>query len=145
MDPNLIDLLARSPGVAFFAADIAIKATLVLAAAGAVAMALRRSSAAARHLAWCLGLGAALALPALSLILPGWSWRVLPADAEPGRPNRSTAAESAAPHAARSGTAPQSLDEIAFQAEEEALRNDGPAGRLPARPTTPPTTTTTTG
>ena len=95
MDPNLVDLLARSPRVAF-ASDLAAKATLILAAAGAAAMALRRSSAASRHLAWCLGLGAALALPALSLALPGWSWRVLPAAAETVH-RRSSAADSPAP------------------------------------------------
>jgi hypothetical protein len=55
------------------AVDIVIKATLVLAAAGAVAFAPRRSSAAARHLTWCLGLGAALALPVLAISLPAWS------------------------------------------------------------------------
>ena len=102
MNPNLNDLLARSPGVAV-AADVAIKATLILAAAGAVAIALRRSSAASRHMAWCLGLGAALALPILTLALPGWSWRVLPAAAETVRPSRPTAADSPALRLAGSG------------------------------------------
>ena len=63
MNAMFLDLLARSPR-ASSRLDVAIKATLVLAAAGVAALALRRSSAAARHLAWCLGLGAALALPA---------------------------------------------------------------------------------
>ena len=48
MDPIFVELLARSPR-AVLAMDIAVKATLVLAAAGVVALALRR----------CLGRGAA--------------------------------------------------------------------------------------
>ncbi len=59
MGPYLVELLAQSPRE-LLAVDIVAKATLVLAAAGAAALALRRSSAASRHLAWCLGLGAAL-------------------------------------------------------------------------------------
>src|SRR5262249_27997186 len=62
MNALLLNLLARSPRDVP-ALDVAIKATLILAAAGVAALALRRSSAAARHLAWHLGLGAALALP----------------------------------------------------------------------------------
>ena len=68
----ILDLLSRSPAAAI-AVDVAIKATLVLAAAGVASLALRRSSAAARHLAWCLGLAGALAMPVMTLALPGWS------------------------------------------------------------------------
>ncbi len=131
MDPYFVDLLTRSPRE-ILAVDIVAKATLVLAAAGAGALALRRSSAASRHLAWCLGLGAALALPVLSLALPGWSWRVLPAATETVRPIQSSS-DSPAPDPAQPGTAPQSLVGIAL--EEEAILNAGPAGRLPSRPT----------
>jgi beta-lactamase regulating signal transducer with metallopeptidase domain len=133
MDPNFNDLLARSSSVAF-AADLAVKATLILAAAGAAAMALRRSSAAARHLAWCLGLGAALAMPTLCLALPGWSWRVLPADARTASPTGPTSADSPAAHPGPSGTASPSLDEIAFE-QDESLPVAGPSGRLPSPPT----------
>jgi beta-lactamase regulating signal transducer with metallopeptidase domain len=138
MDPYFVELLARSPRE-ILAVDIVAKATLVLAAAGAVALALRRSSAASRHLSWSLGLGAALALPVLSLALPWWSWRVLPAAMETVPPIPSSS-DSPAPHSGQPGTAPQSLVGIAL--EEEALLNAGPAGRLPSRPTaaspTPP-------
>ena len=72
------ELLAGST-LKILALDVTAKATLVIACAAAVAMALRSASAACRHLCWCLGLSAALVLPALSLALPRWSWRVLPA------------------------------------------------------------------
>src|SRR5215207_7779821 len=54
------------------AALIVAKSTLLLCAAAVAARALRRGSAAARHLVWCLALGAAMALPALALVVPGW-------------------------------------------------------------------------
>ncbi len=55
-----------------FLAQLALKATLVLLVAGAAAALLRRSSAAVRHMVWCLGIAGVLALPVLSLALPAW-------------------------------------------------------------------------
>ncbi len=49
---------------------IAIQATLVLLAAFAMSILLRRSSASARHLLWTLALAAVMALPLLSLVAP---------------------------------------------------------------------------
>ena len=59
---------------AAFAVEMTAKATLVLLAAAAAAgvVALRGGSAAARHLAWTLGVCGVLALPLLSATLPGW-------------------------------------------------------------------------
>lgn len=54
------------------AALVVAKSTLLLCTAALAARALRRGSAAARHLVWCLALGGAMALPALALIVPGW-------------------------------------------------------------------------
>jgi len=54
------------------AALIVAKSTLLLSTAALAARALRRGSAAARHLVWCLALGGAMALPALALVVPGW-------------------------------------------------------------------------
>lgn len=51
------------------------KATLVLAAAGALDGALRRSSAAARHAIWAMAFLAMLLLPALSAAVPRWTAR----------------------------------------------------------------------
>ena len=53
--------------------DAAVKSTLVLAAAGSAAWLLRHRSAAARHGVWALALAGLVALPILSLTLPGWS------------------------------------------------------------------------
>ncbi|HEX8209894.1 MAG TPA: M56 family metallopeptidase [Longimicrobium sp.] len=49
-----------------------VKSTLVLCAAALAARALRHGSAARRHLAWTLALGALLVLPLLALALPAW-------------------------------------------------------------------------
>lgn len=46
------------------------KVTLVLSAAAAIAFALRRSSASARHLVWMLGLALSLAIPVAAWLMP---------------------------------------------------------------------------
>jgi beta-lactamase regulating signal transducer with metallopeptidase domain len=63
---------------AFLAAlfDVAIKASVVLAAAWITNWIMRRSSAAARHMVWTLAITSLLLIPALSAVLP--AWRVLP-------------------------------------------------------------------
>jgi beta-lactamase regulating signal transducer with metallopeptidase domain len=48
------------------------RGTLLLLVAALLAVALRRGSPAARHLVWALALGAMLALPAASLLIPEW-------------------------------------------------------------------------
>ncbi len=53
---TIFDGMSRFP--AALALDVAAKSTLILAASGAAALALRPASAATRHLAWCLGLWA---------------------------------------------------------------------------------------
>lgn len=55
-----------------FVAASAVKATVVLAVACILAFALRRCSAATRHLVWAMALAWVLAVPLLSLILPRW-------------------------------------------------------------------------
>jgi beta-lactamase regulating signal transducer with metallopeptidase domain len=62
--------------------DLTIKGTLVLLATGAAVAALRGASAATRHAVWTMGMASALALPALSRILPGWNVALIPAEAE---------------------------------------------------------------
>lgn len=56
--------------------DSAVKGTALLALAAALAIILRRDSAATRHLVWLLAIVALLAVPLLSAMLP--QWRVLP-------------------------------------------------------------------
>ena len=70
---NLLTLLPDVSGAAWLPlADAILKATLLLAGAGLVSVALRRQSAAARHLVWTLALVSAMLLPALSISLPRW-------------------------------------------------------------------------
>ena len=56
--------------------DAAVKGAVLLAAAGLLALAMRKASAASRQLIWLLALAALLVLPLTSLALPGW--QVLP-------------------------------------------------------------------
>ena len=55
-----------------------VKGALVLAAAGLLVCALRRSSAAVRYVVWCAGLLSLLVLPVLSVLLPQWQTGLLP-------------------------------------------------------------------
>jgi len=64
------NLLAHAGPVAL---DAAVKSVLLLAAAALVTGAMRRGSAAARHLVWLLAVMGLFALPALSWTLPGWN------------------------------------------------------------------------
>lgn len=52
--------------------DAAIKGVLVLVAVGVVVLAMRRASAAMRHLVWTAGLLSLLVLPLLSVVVPRW-------------------------------------------------------------------------
>lgn len=62
-------------------AQLALKATLILLVAAAASAALWRSSAAVRHMVWCVAVAGVLALPLLYAVLPAWNLAVLPADA----------------------------------------------------------------
>jgi beta-lactamase regulating signal transducer with metallopeptidase domain len=70
-----IDTVAALSAVA----DLALKGTVVLAAAALATLALRRASAAARHLVWTLAFAGLLALPVLGLAVPRWQIPILPA------------------------------------------------------------------
>ncbi|MCI0574367.1 MAG: hypothetical protein L0Y66_26850 [Myxococcaceae bacterium] len=62
--------------------DASLRVTVLLAAVALVAFGLKRASATARHLIWCLGVCGALGLPLLGVLLPAWELAVLPS-AEP--------------------------------------------------------------
>ncbi|WP_420128523.1 M56 family metallopeptidase [Longimicrobium sp.] len=71
-------------------ADLALKGTVVLAAAAIAAVMLRRAAASARHMAWTLGFAGLLALPVLGLALPSWRLPILPAEPVAYAPARSS-------------------------------------------------------
>lgn len=56
--------------------DLAVKGAAILSLTSVAALAMRRASAAARHLVWLLGMCSLLILPILCVALPGW--HVLP-------------------------------------------------------------------
>jgi hypothetical protein len=68
-------------------AQLALKATLILLAAAAASAALWRSSAAVRHMVWCVGVAGVLALPLFYAVLPAWDLAVLPAGAPTATPS----------------------------------------------------------
>ena len=56
--------------------DLTVKATVILAIAGVVTtLAMRRASAAARHLVWSAAVAAVLALPIVRDLAPRWTIR----------------------------------------------------------------------
>ncbi|HEX2210862.1 MAG TPA: M56 family metallopeptidase, partial [Longimicrobium sp.] len=64
-------------------AQLALKATLILLVTALAAAALWRSSAAVRHMVWCVGVAGVLALPFFAAVLPAWEVPVLPAPSTP--------------------------------------------------------------
>jgi beta-lactamase regulating signal transducer with metallopeptidase domain len=52
--------------------EIILKTTLLLAAAGVAAFALRSSAASVRHLVWSCALAGMIVIPAMTLVLPQW-------------------------------------------------------------------------
>jgi len=58
--------------------ELALKGAIIMAVAGLVVLALRRASAASRHLVWNMSLAALLVLPLLSLLMPAWNIVLLP-------------------------------------------------------------------
>jgi carboxyl-terminal processing protease len=128
-----LDLSALGPALL----DAALKGTVVLAVACAAALALRRASAAARHLVWVSAVFSLAALPVLGLLLPRWH---LPAVGSQG--------ERAEPRAAAVNTAPGVLPRSHHFIQEppvppaaELVASHGPALPQESRteqPATPP-------
>ncbi|MFN7998154.1 MAG: M56 family metallopeptidase [Bryobacteraceae bacterium] len=54
--------------------DAAVKASVVLAAAFLITLALRNRAASARYLTWICALAAVLLVPVFSIVLPAWEW-----------------------------------------------------------------------
>jgi beta-lactamase regulating signal transducer with metallopeptidase domain len=74
MQTSLTSLMAASiaPTAVALLGATAVKATLILIMASVLALILRRSAAATRHLVWATALAGVLLLPALDVVLPGW-------------------------------------------------------------------------
>ena len=81
MNRMLLPALALLSAATPLVVDSALKGAVLLSAALLSALLLWRASAATRHLVWLVAVLALLAIPLLSLVLPGW--RVLPAWAVP--------------------------------------------------------------
>jgi beta-lactamase regulating signal transducer with metallopeptidase domain len=112
---------------ATFLIDVVAKGALILAAAAALAPALRAASAATRHMVWTLALVSVAALPVLKLALPSW--------APPGSGALAVAALRPSPPEApvqRQAVRPQG----AVRAEVAAtdVRDGGPASGTVATP-----------
>jgi HEAT repeat protein/beta-lactamase regulating signal transducer with metallopeptidase domain len=69
-----------------------LKGLLILMIAAALSFALRKASAASRHLVWSLAIASLLALPLLSFGLPPWQVNVLPNVFSAGQSDTSTVA-----------------------------------------------------
>jgi HEAT repeat protein/beta-lactamase regulating signal transducer with metallopeptidase domain len=74
---SIPDTLASMTSFIAFATSIALKATILLALALVATLALRRASAALRHLVWALAIGGVVALPVVAVLAP--TLHVLPA------------------------------------------------------------------
>ena len=61
-----------TPAALALVGTTAIKATLILAVASALALTMRQSAASTRHLVWATSLAGIILLPALNAVLPGW-------------------------------------------------------------------------
>jgi beta-lactamase regulating signal transducer with metallopeptidase domain/HEAT repeat protein len=75
---DTVELSAQSATWLELLAGAAVKGTLLLIIAVILNFALRRASAASRHLVWSLALASLLALPLLSFGLPSWRLALLP-------------------------------------------------------------------
>ena len=78
---ELVDLarhVGRDAAGLASAVEILLRVTVVLSAAMLLVVALRRSSAAVRHLVWTLSLVGTLLVPIGYWAFPGWHWAILP-------------------------------------------------------------------
>lgn len=58
--------------------EVAVKGTLLIAAAGFAAFAMRGAAASLRHLLWSFAIVAMLVIPALTVVLPRWQMGMIP-------------------------------------------------------------------
>lgn len=85
---------AWTAGISGSWVSLIVKATLVLASAGAITRMMRRASASARHTVWAAALASLLLLPWLTVALPPWRLAVLPAAGGPKDADRMLAEDA---------------------------------------------------
>ena len=120
--------------------DTAIKGALILLVAGAFVTALRRASAAARHLLWSVAICSLLALPIFELALPNWRVPIFPAVLQTASAeSKSAEGKSDAIRISESNSSeiifPSALDETAHPAKSSTSLKETPSAKLPARKT----------
>lgn len=98
MNPLVERWMAAGPVVLPLLLDSAFKGALILALTAMVTLAMRRASAAARHLAWFLGTAGLLTMPILSAVVPRWN--IMPSWATSGPRDEVQAAKASAISAA---------------------------------------------
>jgi beta-lactamase regulating signal transducer with metallopeptidase domain len=96
-------------------AQLALKATLILLVTALAATVLWRSSAAVRHMVWCVGVAAVLALPLFSVVLPAWELAILPADAPAAAPSAAAPRPTAINAPAASDAVPAAAPTLSLQ------------------------------
>ena len=74
MTPLDLDHLART--FLTILADVALRGAVIASVIGIAILLLRGKGAALRLRAWTIVLVAAIALPAIGLIVPAWSWQI---------------------------------------------------------------------
>ena len=133
MDASLVRswLSSDAGGLVWALADASVKGALVLVAAGALTVCLKRASAAVRHVVWFLGLASLIALPLLSLALPAWQLPILPGRLAPAEASPEWAPVEA-PSAVLSTPPPSALELPAAAAMPELSPPIGPQAQATA-------------
>lgn len=131
-------------GLLLFLADAAVKGTALLALAAIAAAALRRDSAATRHLVWLVAVVALLVVPALSAVLPGWrvlpGWAAVPPEPAVVRPTAAAIPAPAAPATPPTATdieVPQMAEPAAFAPRATSTPPPAAIGLPDQRPASP--------
>jgi hypothetical protein len=126
---TVLEQLSGSSGVSF-GLSVSVKVTVFLMGAALVGVALRRRSAAARHLLWTAALLGALTVPIVAGFIPSWPLRV---SVPPPLSHATVAAATPRPFAAsRSGFIRDSFVPAAPDGRIEASPRGGPVETPPS-------------
>jgi beta-lactamase regulating signal transducer with metallopeptidase domain len=115
--------------------DGALKGSLLLAGAALVTLAVRRASAASRHLVWSMGIYGLLALPVVALVLPAWHVPLLPPPEGIVNPEKPATAAAAVAQALTPVRPPGLVDQRTASWPAPQDSKDRRATGTPTRPT----------